>query len=227
VAHGKVVLAVVGTALTLVGCYGSTEPATNVTATGATLNGKGTTNNGPAVSYFEYWPTENPSSKQITPDRSWPGGVSGPFSEPITGLTSGTAYSFRLCGHDAGGPTVCAQTRGIGDSVAGGLADSSGHALGVQARSGGSGENPNGTFGFVVSSIPRNYSVTCLAVTGKRAIVGGVRTPDDGWLLGFEDGSRTFGSQSTREAPNCAGTSFDSLPKTTATSGSVVVDDEP
>lgn len=214
-------------AATLLGCYGSTEPATNVNAGGATLHGKGTTNNGPAVSYFEYWPSESPSSKQTTPERSWPGGVSGPFSDRVTDLSIGIAYSFRLCGHDNGPSAVCAQTRGIGDSVAVKMQAQPNLYAQVDARSGGSGQDPNGQVGSVVSGIPRAYSVTCLAVTGNRALVGGVRTPDDNVLFGFQGGSLTYGSTSSTTPADCAGTDYDSLPQHTGVSGTVVVHDEP
>jgi hypothetical protein len=226
VARGVVVLAVVATALTLVGCYGSTEPATDVTAGAATLHGKGTANNGPASSYFEYWPTDAPGNKLTTPERSWPAGASGPLSEHVTGLSSGIAYSFRVCGHDNPGSPVCAQTRGIGDSVAVRITYNSNQYAQVDARSGGSGQDPNGTVGSVVSGIPRTYSVTCVAVSGNRALVGGVRTPDDNLLLGFQDGSLTYGSTFSTTPADC-GTNYDSLPKSTANSGTVVVHDEP
>jgi hypothetical protein len=49
--------------LALTGCYGSTEPATEVTADTARLNARGTANNGPATSFFEIWPTNAPSAK--------------------------------------------------------------------------------------------------------------------------------------------------------------------
>jgi hypothetical protein len=226
VGRGTLLLVAVAIAVTLVGCYGSTEPATNVTAGGATLHGKGTSNNGPAVSYFEYWPTENPNSKQTTPERSWPGGVSGPLSDPATGMSPGIAYSFRVCGRDNGASAVCAQTRGIGDSLAVRITYNSNQYAQVDARSGGSGQNPNGQLGSVVSGIPRAYSVTCLAVSGNRALVGGVRTPDDNVLFGFQDGSLTYGATSGTTPADC-GTDYDSLPQHTANSGTVVVHDEP
>jgi hypothetical protein len=64
---GRTVLAValVGV-LGVCGCYGSTEPATNVTFDAAQLNARGTANNGPASSYFEYWPTNTPQAKITT-----------------------------------------------------------------------------------------------------------------------------------------------------------------
>ncbi len=46
--------------LVLGGCYGSTEPATNIGEDSATLRAQGTANNGPATSYFEYWAAEEP-----------------------------------------------------------------------------------------------------------------------------------------------------------------------
>jgi hypothetical protein len=227
VGTGSFVLVVVGIASTVVGCYGSTEPATNVSAAGATLHGRGTTNNGPASAFFEYWPTADASKKQTTPERSLPGGVSGPFSEPITGLSSGAAYSFRLCGHDAGGPTICAQTRGIGDSVAVKMQGDANHYVQVDARSGGSGQDANGAIGVVVSGIPRAWNVICLAVTGNRAIVAGERSPGDYLIFGFQDGSLTYRSPSNDLEPDCAAIDYDSLTPHNAISGTVAVHDEP
>jgi hypothetical protein len=216
-------------ALSLAGCYGSTEPATNVTATGATLHGKGTANNGPASSYFEYWPTGRESDKRKTFTRSWPAGASGPISEAVSGLMPDTEYSFRICGSDSGGQAVCAQTRtfrsGKGDWVDAVFAYE-GRTAGVSAGSGPSGENPSGLIQVVVSSIPRTYPVTCLAVTGNRAIVGAVRSPGDAVIWGIEDGSLAHRGISTPGTPDCQNTDFDSLPQTTAPSGRATVHDE-
>ncbi len=46
-------VAVVVAAITLAGCYGSTEPATDVRPNSAVLQARGTANDGPAFSYFE------------------------------------------------------------------------------------------------------------------------------------------------------------------------------
>ncbi len=92
------------------GCYGSTEPATNITSTSATLNAHGTANNGPAVTVFNYRPTNNPGGGFLSPPLHWPAGASGSFSQKVEDLFPNTEYMFQLCGSD-GPPTVCAQWR--------------------------------------------------------------------------------------------------------------------
>ncbi len=64
----------------LAGCYASTEPATNVGPEAATLNARGTANNGPARSHFEFWMTGS-TRVSWTDDQRWPAGASGPFSQ--------------------------------------------------------------------------------------------------------------------------------------------------
>ena len=66
----------------------ATQPATNVTATGATLNG---TVDAPATVYFEYGTS---TSYGLT---TTPTAVSGPsVSAPIGGLTAETTYHYRM-----------------------------------------------------------------------------------------------------------------------------------
>jgi hypothetical protein len=165
------------------GCYGSTEKATDVGFTGATLNGKGTSNNGPAQSFFEYWPTASPASKSTTAPRNWPGEVSGPFDKKIDGLEEGTKYSFRMCGNDQDQPPVCAQTRtfetdGHDASSGHGTHNNSGTTTGsFSAESDAGGRNPSGLMGLVhtptlgapVSSF--QGQIVCLQVTGNVARV--------------------------------------------------------
>jgi hypothetical protein len=98
----------------LAGCYGQTELATDIGVSSATLNGQGTTDDGPADVWFEHWPSAAPANVSRTPERRIPGGVSAPFSERIAGLSDGAAYGFRLCGRDVGETqAVCAQTRSL------------------------------------------------------------------------------------------------------------------
>ena len=98
-------------ALGLTACQGRTEPATDITATAATLRFTGTADDGPAYSYFEYWKTARPESKSRTRTRNWNGGASGTFPERVTGLEPHSDYTFRICGGDAGEPPACASTR--------------------------------------------------------------------------------------------------------------------
>lgn len=183
--------------LILTGCTGSTEPATDLRPNGATLQAKGTADNGRAYSYFEYWRTADPSTRTTTERRSWPANVSGPVSEKVRFLRQVTGYSFRACGGDVSdegyGPATCAQTRTFttpaGDSaegVYGELAFGGERPTGYEfdASSGPAGQNPKGevrSFG-----LDTNFSgnVTCLAVSGTRAAIGAV-----GRLTNRSDGS--------------------------------------
>lgn len=164
------------------GCYGSTERATNVGPDSATLNARGTANNGPATAYFEYWVSDGSGSTQQTAPAHFPGGSSGPFSQPVTGLAETTSYSFRLCGSDdGGGPTVCAQTRTfqtrpvpVEDSVTGDFNRLEAQGT-IDAHSGPSGENPRGHVHYEGTFENRREfdgDVTCVAVNGLQGAVG-------------------------------------------------------
>jgi hypothetical protein len=178
-------------AFVVCGCYGSTEPATNVRFDGAQLNGRGTANSGRASSFFEYWPTANPQAKLTTDPQHWPAGASGPFSATISAksfngpLYAGTAYSFRMCGSDEGQSAICAQTRSFTtprptkDAVEGfwkdTLASPHVNTGTVLAMAGSSGPTGTLTFSYRKQSA-YDYAgrVTCLVVTGSRAVVGSV-----------------------------------------------------
>lgn len=98
--------------LGVAGCYGQTDLATHIGQTSATLNARGTANNGPADVYFEYWQAATPQNKLRTPTKTIPGGAHGPVEQHVTGLFDRNGYEYRICGHDtSGGPTACAQTR--------------------------------------------------------------------------------------------------------------------
>jgi hypothetical protein len=186
--------AVVGAAavIGLAGCYGSTEQATSVTFDSAQLNARGTADNGPAESYFEYGPTDNGAFGLRTQRRSWPAGASGAFSERIGGpgdprgpLYASTAYSYRVCGNDVGKQPVCAQARTfttpapVKDAAEGGWQNglSPGFpAGGVNASAGPSGQSPSGMLRHQLYAERTIFSgrVTCLNVSGRTAIVGAV-----------------------------------------------------
>jgi hypothetical protein len=172
------------------GCYASTEPATEVKEESARLHARGTANNGPARSYFEYWKSDGTGFTRQTfepnwPD-GWPAGASGPFSETVENLFPATRYDFRVCGYDLRdgdqfGERLCAQTRSFmtlrppGDRVKALFLIEGPHRpvrIQLDARSGPGGENPSGTLLVPID----NYTgfVTCLAVSGNRAAIGSV-----------------------------------------------------
>jgi hypothetical protein len=224
-------------AVTLAGCYGSTEPATDVGPESATLRGHGTANDGPAVSWFEYSLTGSERDPLKVGTQRWPAGASGPISAKATHLTAGRSHSFRLCGYDdkpEGIHTICAQTRtfttqpAAEDSLWGGFFAGCCSRIDVDARSGPNGANSRGSVRWYASSSsspdpPRTFNgfVTCLAVDGSRAAVGAVGkwtqqgSPDANATLlitvvdGRTEEDTYHGVETAGSAlPNCATASF-------------------
>ncbi len=91
-------------ALTLVGCAGSTAPASHITRTTVTLNGQGSCSRGPCTWYFRYG--SNGYQRQTPPTTLGATNGSVPVSEPVTGLVPGTRYEYQLCGSGDGLSTV-------------------------------------------------------------------------------------------------------------------------
>jgi hypothetical protein len=216
------------------GCYASTEPATDITQSGAKLHAHGTANNGEATSYFELWPTGSPS-RQLSTGQGfhWPAGASGPFSRTVEGLYPSTPYSFRVCGRDdSGGNAVCAQTltfttkAATQDELWGGFFGSPSFNGYVRAKAGPDGENASGH----LSASDFNGFVTCLHVDGNRAAVGGVgnnsamlMTVVDNGPTGTDTVQRTVAPFAI--SPNCASASFaNQIPMGTDSEGFIVID---
>lgn len=220
--------------LAFAGCYGSTEPATNVGPESATLQARGTANNGPAHGGFQYWLTSADRIRKGTGE-AFPAGASGPVSHRVTGLAAGSSYSFRACGSDDnGGERVCAQTRTfttqppVEDAVMGYFYAGCCSTFDLDAHSGPTGEKPRGYIHWHVgsSSVPPPYDdfkgfVTCLAANGHQAAVGAVgqwrrgsEAPRPGTIL-FTSVDRLAQADTINivEAtgstpPNCAAASF-------------------
>jgi hypothetical protein len=216
------------------GCYASTEPATDVGQSSATLHAHGTANNGEAQSAFELWPTGSPSRPVSTGQGfRWPAGASGPFSAKVEGLYPNTNYSFRICGRDlGGGPYVCAQTRtfttkaATQDELWGGFFGSPSFNGYARAKSDPNGENASGH----LFASDFNGFVTCLHVDGNRAAVGGVgsnsamiMTVVDNGPTGTDTVQRAVAPAAVR--PNCAAASFaNQVPVATDSEGFIVID---
>jgi hypothetical protein len=198
VGHRLVALLLLLLAVALGGCVGSTEPATEVGTESARLNARGTADNGPATSYFEYEPTNGAGFRQKTVVRRWPAGASGSFSETVD-LLPATPYEFRVCGRDDAdsGPYRCAQTRTFttsnpsGDRVKARFLDAFRpgtpyyDAYKIDARSGPAGENPSGYVAIGPFAQFQGF-VNCLTVRGDRAVVGAIGQSDSG-----DDGQET------------------------------------
>ena len=170
------------------GCYGSTEPATEIERESARLNARGTANSGPASSVFEYWPTGRQDLTRRTPRLQWPAGASGPIASAVSGLRPGTPYSFRFCGADRGQTDVCAQTRAFAtanataDIVRGSYSKSSpddSFRASVDATANPPGD-PEGTLNTSggptggTTIIFTSSRLTCMNVAGRRGAVGAV-----------------------------------------------------
>jgi hypothetical protein len=219
-------------AIVFAGCYASTEPATDIGPETAKLNARGTANDGPATSAFEYWLTGTTQSHLQTAPRSWPAGASGPFSEKVSGLAAGSSYTFRICGGDVNGGGGCAQTRtfttkpAVEDAVIGGFWAGCCGRFEVDAHSTATGAKPRGQLrssgGDGYNSASFVGSVTCLVVQGSQAAVGAVGkvtyqpggdTEDQTYLATIVDRRLerdTFNQVVTSGTtpPDCAGASF-------------------
>jgi|EndMetStandDraft_8_1072994.scaffolds.fasta_scaffold322191_2 hypothetical protein len=83
---------------------GVRQPATNITTTGATLNGMVLSTTGGAGSWFiEYGPTTARTERTPTRTINFVGQVE-PVSEPVSGLEPGTIYHFAVCAEDSENP---------------------------------------------------------------------------------------------------------------------------
>jgi hypothetical protein len=84
---------------------GVRQPATDITDTSATLNGKVlSTTGGPGSWYIEYGPTEARTEKTPTRTIDFAVNESEPVSEPVDGLEPRTTYHFAVCAEDSENP---------------------------------------------------------------------------------------------------------------------------
>ena len=202
------------------GCYGSTEPATEVGGDSARLNGQGTANNGPAFSRFKYRAFLGP--EMATGYREWPAGASGPFSERILGPAGGHPLLVELLrarskcrgglrsDRDSRPADPMAGTRSRGT---GGTGRAPAHPPARSMRERSVGERRDGEAELLnpetVSSTTFNRTFTglgtCVAVDGNRATVGRSATR-------ARDGDATRQGPVRRRGPEsaskCAMTSF-------------------
>jgi hypothetical protein len=98
---------------------GTTDPATSVTTTGATLNA--TINpDGDNGRYRFEWRQASASTMNVTPWRSIsnPGTAARQVSEQITGLSAGTRYAYRICGEETTGNRPTGQPDRLGYACA-------------------------------------------------------------------------------------------------------------
>ena len=221
------ILLALASSIAVAGCYGSTEPATEIGERSARLNGQGTMNNGPGQVFFEYHrPLRSGSG---TTPVNVPGGASGPFSQRVTGLRGATEYEFRLCATEEARPTgeaICAQRRKFrtdtpdGDRVDAiySFFQSRTTFARIEAASGASGQNPSGSVtlptgpdGGVYGPVHFVGFVTCLSVRDDVAVVGAVgQGPNTqpelrSALVSVKAGDYGQRLSTSSAAPDCAG----------------------
>jgi hypothetical protein len=102
--------------LLLVGCGGQTDPATNVTATSATLNGQEWCKAGESgTQWWRYRLGVKPWQETAHSNWSCSQDQSRSVSTTIMGLTPGSHYQYEICGTLASYPPVCANANGAAD----------------------------------------------------------------------------------------------------------------
>jgi hypothetical protein len=100
------VLGVTLVAIALSSCaVGVREPASEITETGATLNGQALSTTGGQGSYFiRYGPTSPRTERTPTRTVEFAEGESEPVTEPVDGLEPGTTYDYIVCAEDEENP---------------------------------------------------------------------------------------------------------------------------
>jgi hypothetical protein len=170
---------------------GVRQPATSITATSATLNGKVlSTSGGPGSYFIEYGLTQARSEKTPTRPITFTVNTIYPVSEPVEGLDPGRLYHFAVCAEDSENPgdpfcspdqTFTTEFDPQTDHVSAQIAEEScaendcvTTVTTVVAISGPSGENPTGiSFVTIDGEQWGDFGdVTCLRVSGNRAVVG-------------------------------------------------------
>ena len=82
----------------------TTDAATALSSTGATLNGTVNPNGNATTYYFEYGPTKTYGTKTAVVNAG-SGNAKSPASAPVSGLTASTTYHFRLVATNSAGTT--------------------------------------------------------------------------------------------------------------------------
>ena len=104
--------------LVLAGCGGQTDPATNVTATSATLNGQEWCKAGESgTRWWRYRLGINPWQETSHANWSCSQDRNQSVSTTITGLTPGSHYQYEICWTLAAYPPVCANANGAPDNA--------------------------------------------------------------------------------------------------------------
>jgi len=118
----------------------STLPATGVSATMAALNGTANPNGLPTTAWFQWGATTNYGNLTSMTDLG-SGTTTLPLSAPLTGLTPGVTYHFRIAATNDYGPAYGSDQSFTTGSLAAPLILTSGSGFGVQSNA----------FGFIIS----------------------------------------------------------------------------
>jgi hypothetical protein len=119
----KLIGLLVAGVLTLVvaGCSAETQPATNITATQATLHSKDSCQNGDAGTWYFKYRKVGASSWTSGPSHNWTcpsgGATNQDLSQQISGLDKYTDYEYKICGTLNGSGELCWDRNGDSDSV--------------------------------------------------------------------------------------------------------------
>jgi hypothetical protein len=188
---------VVGAGVLLSGCaIGFRVPATDITATGATLNGYvGSDRTEQGEWWFKYGKTSDYGSE--TPKRAiaFTELTRHDVTEPLTGLEPSTDYHYVLCADDQepGVGEFCSAPQAFrtfadatSDSVVV-MGNGSFSNIDIDVSSGPSGENPTG---HVAADVPpygrlTSSAISCLSVTGATANVAGTLEPNSAGVTDF------------------------------------------
>jgi hypothetical protein len=206
------------------GCYGSTEPASEITFDGATLNAWGDTEGAETLAWFEW----SGATYGRTTARRIPAGVRGPFSQAITGLVPDAEYSFRLCGSTQGRQEVCAQRRTFrtrdGDVVNAGISPPGGPAATLNASSGPHGERAKGFLSFP-PPLEEHEDVVCVSVRDDEAVIGLRDDVGTGTrLFGLRAGIHQATMDVTTDPSRCAELRVSDLPERDITANTRIHD---
>jgi hypothetical protein len=181
-------LSAIAVAVVVSSCaVGVRQPATNITTTGATLNGKVlSTTGGPGSYYVEHaefvdFFGEGPPVRTPVRPVDFVANQLLPVSEAVT-LPPGRARHYRVCAEDSENPgdPFCSLTqsfRTIGDSVVGEAVidriEDLSHTISLDVGSGSTGDSPSG-YALQTDYAGRSIGGTarCLKVQNNRAVIG-------------------------------------------------------
>jgi hypothetical protein len=225
---------------------GVRQPATEITMTSATLNGRVlSTTGGPGSWYIEYGLSSARTERTPTRTVDFVVNEIEAVSEPVIGLTPGTIYHYAVCAEDSENPgdpfcspdqTFTTRHDPAHRDSAVGSGTTSTWSFDFNAESGPSGENPIGQGSVTYQgSLTVSGEVTCLLVSGNDARIG-IRDDGSGDLAGAvlrvvddqgDAGMGIFDAVPQSGQPDACENDLDDPPFRSETGGSITVIDAP